>query len=180
MKYLTLLLSIILLSSCMTVKRIERNCDKFAAVCLTKSSDTVFVTKEVETVYRDTVVEYFIKRDTIHWSTPVYIRQGLMNSKLSLLETGLAKSTAQVKSGILKHFLQSGDTVLQIRLDNALRDVRVLNTRLETHQDIVAIKENTKFARFTIQWFWISFLVIVILVAAVVFKNRLLGLFKKL
>ena len=99
MKYLTLLFSIVLLSSCMTMKRIERNCDKFAAVCLAKSSDTVFVTKEVEIVYRDTTVEWVLYRDTVYLSTPVYIRQGLMNSKLSLLETGLAKSTAQVISG---------------------------------------------------------------------------------
>ena len=178
MKYL-IPLFIILLSSCMTVKRIEKNCDKFTVICLTEN-DTIIITKEIETVYRDTIVKYFIKRDTIHWSTPVYIRQGLMNSKLSLLETGLARSTAQVIKGSLKHFLQSGDTVLQIRLDNALRDVRVLNTRLEIHQDIVTIKENTKFAKFTIKWFWISFFVIVILVAVVVFKNRLLRLFKKI
>jgi len=148
-------------------------------VCLTEK-DTVFITKEVEVIYRDTTIEWLVRIDTVHWSTPVYIRRGLMNSDLSYLETGLAKSTAQVKSGVLRHFLQSGDTLLQIQLDNALRDVRVLNTRLEKHQDIITIKENTKFAEFTTKWFWISFFVIVILVLIAVFKNRLLGMFKKI
>jgi len=163
----------------MTVKRIERNCDEFAKVCLT-SKDTVYIMKEVDIVYRDTTVEYLIRRDTIHWATPVYIRQGLMNSDISRLEVGLAKSTAQVVSGDLQHFLQSGDTLLRIRLDNALRDAKTLYTKLESRQDIITVKENTKFAGFAIQWFWISFIVIVILVLIVAFKNRLLGMFKRI
>jgi len=177
MKWILLVISIILLSSCLTVKRIEKNCDLFAIVCLT-GKDTVFITKEKITIYRDTVVEYRIKRDTVNWSTPVYIRQGLMNSNLSYLETGLARSTAQVISGDLRHFLQSGDTILQLRLDNALRDVRVLNTRLEKHQNIVTIKENSRFAEWTIKYFWISFFVITILILTIIFKNRLLKIFK--
>ena len=175
MKYLIPLL--ILLSSCMTVKRIEKNCDLFQKICLTEK-DTVFITKEIEVIYRDTIVKYFIKRDTVHWTTPVYIRQGLMNSDLSFLETGLAKSTAQVKSGILKHFLQSGDTTLQLQLDNALRDIRVLNTRLEKKQRTITVKENSSFAIFALKWFWISFFVILILTLIAVFKNKLLGFVK--
>lgn len=39
---------ILLLSSCLTVSRIERNCDKFAQICVTE--------KVTETVYRDTTI----------------------------------------------------------------------------------------------------------------------------
>lgn len=176
MKYL-ILLSVLLFSvSCMTVRRIERNCDTFAKVCLTEK-DTIIITEKIEVIYRDTIIDYQIKRDTIYQETPVYVKQGLMNSDISHLETDLANSTAQVISGVLKHNLQSGDTI-QIKLDNALTEVTILKTRLEKHQDIVTIKENTKFAEFTVKWFWISFFVIVILTLIMVFKNRLLKIFK--
>lgn len=175
MKWTVFLFSLFLFSSCLTVRRIERNCDKFAKVCLTEK-DTIIITKEVETIYRDTIVEYRIKKDTIYQEVPVYIRQGLMNSDLSYLETGLARSTAQVISGDLRHFLASGDTVLQIRLDSALKEVSILSTRLELHRDIVTVKENSPFAKLAIKWLWISLFVIVILV----FKNKLFGILKLL
>lgn len=49
MKQILIFLTLIwLLSSCMTVKRIERNCDKFAKICVTE--------KEKVTVFRDTTI----------------------------------------------------------------------------------------------------------------------------
>ncbi len=177
MKYLTFLLIGLLFTSCLTVKRIERNCDLFAKVCLT-GKDTTFVTREIETTYRDTIIEYIIKRDTVYKETPVYVEKGIVNSGVSHLEVGFAKSDAWVKSGILKHFLESGDTLLRIRLDNALRNVETLKTRLEKRQNIVTVKENTEFGKFTIKWFWISFFVILILTLIVIFKNKLFKIFK--
>jgi hypothetical protein len=46
-------------SSCLTVKKIEKNCDKFAKVCVTNTSTV--------TEYRDTT--FFIK-DTVYWKLP--------------------------------------------------------------------------------------------------------------
>lgn len=48
-----------MLSSCLTVRKIERNCDKFAQICVTE--------KETVTVYRDTTIYL---RDTIRVPLP--------------------------------------------------------------------------------------------------------------
>jgi len=171
MKNLIIILICLLLTSCMTVKRIEKNCDLFEKICLTDSKDTVFITKETETTYRDTVVDYQIKRDTIFKETPIiFFKKEMINSPISHLEVGLAKSDAWIESNILKHFLQSGDTILQIKLNDALRNIKVLHTRLEKKQSIITIKENTKFAGFAIKWFMGSLIIIALGLTILILK----------
>jgi len=95
----------------MTVKRIERNCDAFAKVCITESKDTVRIENTVVVTERDTIINFYFPRDTVYLETPVDIPpkmdKGLVNSKLSYLEVGLAWSTAQVEKGVLKHYIES-------------------------------------------------------------------------
>lgn len=60
MKKLLIFLSILLmLSSCLTVGKIQRNCDKFAQICVTE--------KETVVEYRDTTI---FRTDTIHVPVP--------------------------------------------------------------------------------------------------------------
>ena len=58
-KIFVLSLATMLFSSCLTIKRIERNCDKFAAICVTE--------KETVTVYRDSTI---YRTDTIRVPLP--------------------------------------------------------------------------------------------------------------
>ena len=58
-KLISLFLLIMIFNSCLTVKQIERNCDKFAQICITE------VLKE--TVYRDTTI---YRTDTIRITLP--------------------------------------------------------------------------------------------------------------
>ena len=125
MKQIAFILICLLSVSCMTVKRIERNCDKFEKICTTGNVDTVEINNSTVVFLRDTTINFYFPRDTVYLETPVDIPikvdKGLINSKQSYLKAGYAWSTAQVESGVLKHYLESGDTIIQIRLDNALR-----------------------------------------------------------
>ena len=184
MKQITLILICLLSVSCMTVKRIERNCDQFEQVCTTGNTDTVRIENTVVVTERDTVINFYFPRDTVYLETPVNVppsvNRGLVNSKLSHLEAGLAWSTAQVKQGVLKHYIESGDTILRIQLDNVIKERETLRTELKASHQIVAVKENTKFAKFTIKWF-VGSLVVIILVLGILFfkyQAKLLGVFK--
>jgi len=185
MKQISVLILICLLSvSCMTVKRIERNCDAFAKICVTSSTDTVRIENTVVVTERDTTINFYFPRDTVYLETPLDkipgVKKGLINSKLSYLEAGLAWSTAQVEQGVLKHYIESGDTLLQIKLENALRTEKQLRTELKSSHQIVTVKENTKFADFTIRYFWYSLIVIILICGFLFwkFKNKIIGIFR--
>ena len=189
MKQIAFILLICLLSvSCMTVKRIERNCGKFEQICTTGNVDTVIIDNSTVIFLRDTTINFYFPRDTVYLETPLKKIPGkeidpkLLNTDISYLKAGLAWSTAQVVKGVLKHYLESGDTILQIRLDNALRTEKTLRTELKVSKSYIPIKENTKFAKFTIKWF-IGSLVVIILVLVVLFfkyRTKLIGIVKKL
>lgn len=189
MKQIIFILICLLFSvSCMTVERIERNCDKFEKICTTGDVDTVRIETNTETTVRDTIVEYWFLGDTasgeveVVVDVPQKVDKGLVNSELSFLEAGYAWSTAQVESGVLKHYIESSDTVIQIQLDDALRTEKQLRTELRTSQKIVTVKENTKFAKFTIKWFIGSLIVIILVLGWLVlkYKTKLIGVVKKL
>ena len=141
MKQIAFILIILLSTSCMTVKRIEKNCDLFEKVCVTATVDTVLKTKTVVVTERDTIINFYFPRDTVYLETPVDIPpkmdKGLVNSKLSYLEAGLAWSTAQVEKGVLKHYIESGDTILRIQLDNAIKERETLRTELKSSHKVV-------------------------------------------
>ena len=180
MKQITFILICLLSVSCMTVERIGRNCDKFEKICTTGSVDTVRIENTIVITERDTIVNFYFPRDTAYIEVPVRIpprvNKGLVNSKLSYLEAVYAWSTAEVEQSILKHYLESGDTVIRIQLKDALKTIKTLRTELKASSRTVTIKENTKFAMFTIKWFIGSIFIIVIGLVILFFryKNKLL------
>jgi len=186
MKQILVLILICLLSvSCMTVKRIERNCDQFEQICTTGNTDTVRIKTTVTEYLQDTTINFYFPRDTVYLETPLNIppkvNRGLINSKLSYLEAGLAWSTAQVEQGVLKHYLESGDTLLRIQVKDGLRTIETLRTELKISKSYIQVQENTKFAKFTIKWFIGSLVVIILVLGWLVLKNKakLIGLAKK-
>jgi len=188
MKTIACILVVLLSMSCMTVKRIERNCDKFEQICTTGSVDTVRIETHTETILQDTVIDFYFPRDTVYLETPLKripgrrVEWGLINSKLSYLEAGLAWSTAEVESGVLKHYLESGDTILQIQIDNGLKTIETLRTELKSSTKYIPIKENTPFAKFCIKVFWVVVIIVVLGIGFLIlkYKAKLLGLTKKL
>jgi len=186
MKQIVFILICLLSVSCMTVQRIERNCDEFAKICIAENTDTVRIENTIVVTERDTVVYFTFPRDTMYVEIPVKIppkvNKGLVNSKLSYLEAGYAWSTAQVEKGVLKHYIESRDTIIQIQLDNAVKTIKQLRTELKSSQKYITVKENTKFADFTIRYFWYSLIVIILILGWLVLKNKakLIGVAKKL
>ena len=170
----------------MTVKRIERNCDQFEQICTTGNTDTVRIETITKEYLRDTTINFYFPRDTVYLETPLNIppkvNRGLINSKLSYLEAGLAWSTAQVEQGVLKHYIESGDTLLRIQVKDGLKTIETLRTELRSSKSYIPIKENTKFAKFCIKWFNVSLTLIILVLGWLVLKNKakLLGLAKKL
>lgn len=158
------LFTFLLLSSCLTIKQIERNCDQFAKICLTETDvteihDTTWIEK------RDTIVEYVLKRDTI--SNMVFLPsiERSISSDTSYLTTGLASSVAFIWRSQLFHTLESGDTILNIRLNNAMTEITHLRRELNKKVQTVTVKENTPFGKFAVKWFIGSLILIILFVA---------------
>lgn len=189
MKQIAFILLICLLSvSCMTTKRIERHCDDFAKICTTGNVDTVIIDNSTIVYLRDTIINFYFPRDTVYLETPLKKIPGkkidpkLLNTDISYLKAGLAWSTAQVESGVLKHYLESGDTMLQIQVKDGLKTIEILRTELKTSKRYITIKENTKFAKVCIKIVWGLIVIVIFGIVFLIFKYRtkLIGIVKKL
>ena len=184
MKYLTIILIGILSVSCMTVKRIENHCSDFAKICVTEietKTDTIIKTKTVIR-YRDTTLYIEMPGREIIKEVPVYIKEGIVESDLSVLITPLARSTARVFNSKLLHDLIQTDTTLQFELQDALKIITIQEKQIKTLKEkyVVTVKENSDFAGFTIKWFIGSIILIIVFLTIAFFKykNKILGIIK--
>ena len=175
MKYLIVLLSL-LLSSCMTVKRIEKHCLEFAKICEVpiKKEDTIIRYVQIETVYRDTTIYVEVPGETIIKKVPVYINKGISNSDLSVINVPFARGMAQVINSKLIHELTQTDTILRVKLENALKAVKTIEKENKVLKDkvVVTVKENSKFAGFTIKVFWGVMIVVILGIGYLILKYK--------
>lgn len=175
MKTIIIILVSLLSVSCLTVKRISKNCDKFAAVCVTdvKTEVRIVTNTITEIEYRDTIIYKYLPGKVVEKIVTVYVNNGIIESDLSVLVTPLARSTAQVINSRLEHYLTQNDTTLQFELDNANKTIRILNTeKWETKkQQTVTVKENSNFANFAIKVFWGLIIIVVLGIGYLIFKN---------
>ena len=169
------LIGSLLLPSCLTVRQIERNCDEFAKICLTTGTETVTTIHDTTfTTKRDTVVMVELKHDTV--SKVVFLPQveRSLTSDTSRLSTGLAYSTAYIFNSRLYHFLESGDTILNIRLNNAITEnnrLRKVITDVNTVNSVTVLKD-TPFGNFCKKWFYVTLIIIVIGIAFIVLRRK--------
>ena len=195
MKYLIIILISLLSVSCMTVKRIEKNCDLFAKICITETeteTDTTTTTK-TETTYEDTTAVIYIPEKIVKDEKPVIIvdekkepvpvKKESINSELSTLVVPFAISHAQVVNSKLRHELIQTDTLLLFKLENALKTVKTLEKQNAVLKEkyVVTVKENTPFAKLCIKVFW-GLLIIVVLAGGFLiirFKSKIIGIYKK-
>ena len=185
MKKLFIILLIGLLSvSCMTVKRIEKHCDDFAKICVVpvKKEVEIITNTVTEIKYRDTTIYIKVPGKEVIKKMPVYITRGIVNSELSSLTVPFAESTAQVVNSKLAHKLMQTDTLLRVKLENALKVVRTQERQIETLREkyVVTVTENSPFANFAIKVFW-GLLIAVVLASGILiwkFKNKISSLFR--
>ena len=184
MKTIVFISSVLFLTSCLTVRKIERNCEKFEKVCVTETetqTDTIIKTKTV-IKYRDTTLYIEMPGREIIKEVPVYIKEGIVESDLSVLVTPLARSTARVLNSRLEHYLIQNDTTLQLEIQDALKTIKIQEKQIETLREkyVVKVTKNTKFADFAVRYFWYSLIVIILICGFLFFKfkNKILGIIK--
>lgn len=122
---------LLLLSSCMTT-RLERQqnrrlakCEKFG--CNNLQSDSMMVIRETVTIREDTTIFVHVPGSIKHDTTKVVVKDpvtGMINSEKSILHTEFATSLAWVENGRLKHELIQKDSLMSIRIQDAIRITR--------------------------------------------------------
>ncbi len=195
MKYLIItFIGLWFFTACMTTKRVKRNCDLFTDVCVTETEKETETTTEITTKieYRDTTIFVYISEDKVKDKIPVRIedenkkpvpvKKEYVNSELSVLTVPYAKSFAQVINSKLSHELIQTDTILRVKLENALQVVKRQEKQIKILREkyIVEIEVNSPFAKFTIKWF-IGSMVLIILTGGffiIRFKSKIVGFFK--
>lgn len=145
MKTLMFIFLVFVLAGCATKRR-----------CLRLHPPQVERVVETKIITRDTtifvVVAPEIQTDTVH----VYIdrRTGLIHSPLSRLETSYAWSTAQVVDSRMQHALHQRDTLIEQRIQDAIRTT----DRVETITEIVEVERPASwFHKIAIGWLIVSF-----------------------
>ena len=115
MKYLLLILTVVIFSSCMTQKR----CAERFPPQIVKETETI-----TEIVYRDTTVYVQIPADTVKLTDTmyVYLTPEGHQTRLSELHTELSFSTAQVVDGRLRHELFQKETEIERVIRNAIKE----------------------------------------------------------
>jgi len=96
---------------------------------------------ETKIVTRDTTIYVTMPAEVVVMTDTVVLDQGtgLINSKLSRLETSLAWSTAQIINSRLRHELYQKDTTIEHRLQNAIREVDRLEKELTERTTAVEV-----------------------------------------
>jgi hypothetical protein len=88
-----------MLSSCLTVSRIQRNCDAFAAIC-TVEKETVTVYRDT-TIYRTDTIRVPLPRDTVRITDTITIKNNQAFLKPVHKEFGIIGVDAWVNFSVL-------------------------------------------------------------------------------
>ena len=127
MKYLLLILTVVIFSSCVTQKR-----------CAQKFPPQVKVVTETvtETIYRDTTIYVHIKADTVYSEKIIYETPDGWQTEKSTLDMLYSYSTAQVINGTLKHELFQKESYIDQVIKNAIKEnsTNTIETIVETHE----------------------------------------------
>lgn len=157
-KLIVFVLTTMLLSSCLTVGRIQRNCDKFEQICVAE--------KETVTVYRDTTIYLTdtvlvqLPRDTVKLTDTITVSNGVASLDPVHREFGLIGVDAWVRSSVLNVDAYLTDsTMLYIEPDTVKLPGAV---KTETITKVVPERYIPGFYQFTF-WLFIIQLAVVVL-----------------
>ena len=159
-KLLILLIAIALFTSCVTQQRCER---KFPTQNEIIVKDTV-IYKEV-IVIKDSIINVMLPSDTVFLYKYLTSRKGVINLDTLIVERGIVGAMAFVNNNQLGVIAYISDSSIYYKLDSA--HVRVNKYKQELHnrseiktRDIV---KNSDFAKFTQWWFFITAVLIIVL-----------------
>lgn len=161
-----LVISVILMfPSCLTVGMIERNCDKFAKVCVeSETSDTVFIYRSDTTyIKRDSLVYVTLPADTVEKKIPVYIKDGIINSDTLYASAEFGEAWAWVFNSDLNLKLFQFENSYEFEIEIRDKVIENLNKQIITLEKNIIVKEKwwEKVGR---QWYLYAIIIILVLV----------------
>ena len=153
MKAINFILICLLLTSCLTVKRIERNCDKFSQVCVTDSKTVIEYRDTV--IYKDRIIKVKLPKDTVQIIDTLIIEYNRCQLPYTYKTFGnvwasvkVENSVLNMKAGLLKNVIQ-----VPVR-DTIYIEKAITNTTTDNTVTLPAEKYIPKFYKFTL-WFFI-------------------------
>lgn len=150
-RLLFLILSAILFSSCLTVKQIERNCDKFAKICTTPQK-TVIEYRDT-TIYVNDTVYFNLPPDTVKLVQYVTVTGNNANLQPVKRKKGLIWMEASIKNNWLTVNAGLTDSTILIPHRDTVFLNDALQTTTQTNTITIEKKYIPKFYKFTF-WFF--------------------------
>jgi hypothetical protein len=178
---------LLLFSSCLTVKKIERNCDKFAKVCVTETTTqtlwrdtTIYVDKAfyIDTTifvpipgFKDSVRirDSVVVRDNYAYMKSIHVEKGIIAVDASVNRSVFSVDAYLTDSTILYHFQDTLNYQDSLTIYNAIRERTTTSTVV-----LPPVKYIPKLYKIT---FWI--VILQVLVCIVLLLSEF-GVFRKL
>ncbi len=158
MKTLNFILICLLLTSCLTVKRIEKNCDKFAKVCVTPT--TVTVIKKDTTIFIHDTIFVTLPKDTVYLTNTITVKDGVATMPKVTKSYGVISVSAWVDKSVLSVYAFLKDSTILVPVRDT---VTITTTDTVTNNTVVLppVKFIPKFYKFT---FWVFMILVLGLV----------------
>jgi hypothetical protein len=153
------ILALMLFTSCLTVKRIEKNCDKFAKVCVTDSKTVVEYRDTV--IYKDRIVQVVLPKDTVKIVDTLYIEDNKCFLPLTKKTFGNIWASAKVDNSILD--LKAGyvKNIIQVPIHDTIYIEKAV-TNTTTDNTVTVVK---KYIPKVYKWaFWILLIEVILVV----------------
>lgn len=182
--FLCALMCLLWFNSCLTVKKIERNCDKFAKICVTGS--TTETSSKDTTIYVDVPVyiDTMIYVPIPGYKDSVRIENGLaymksLHKKVGIIAVDVSVYKSQISvdayltdSTIYYNFKHTFNFQDSVKIYNAIRDKVTTNTVV-----LPPVKYIPKFYKFA---FWLFIIELIILALFIFYKFGYFGVFGNL
>lgn len=147
MKKLTiLLLTILLLSGCVTAKKCSQ---KFPPETVTIIKDSI----REKTTYRDTTIFIRLEGETRMIYDTLYVNNSIVHYKSLIAETKYATARAWVALNRINLTLSDKDTTLEIRLKNALESKEFWQSKYMSEKQVIHVKQTPRFYKYLL---WID------------------------
>ena len=146
MKILIIILSILLLSSCVT----KRKCDRrFPPQVITEYKDSIIYENIV--FYHDSIIEVVLPNDTVVITKYIYLESGeLINIDTIIVEEGIIGAMAWITNSNLKVIAYVSDSTIFYKLDSIRKESLILEKQISsTHKQTIRDVEFIPF------WVWL-------------------------
>lgn len=163
---LNLLILLMLFSSCLTVRQIEKNCDKFAKICITETvTETVY---RDTTIYRTDTLEITLPKDTVRLRDTLTIVKGMAFLPTIHKRFGIIGVDAGVSYSVLTVTAYLTDSTILYTHKDTLWLEKVIKEKAITHT--VVVKHVPKLYKWS---FWILVVGVLLFIVLIILKIKI-------